>query len=98
MRGDTVHTMEARVVKSAPGSVSLSWSAVAGADQYELRFFASDLTERGRVNLGPATEVEILAGQLPVGLSPGEVLLWQAVALKGSDVLQQSATATIQLP
>jgi hypothetical protein len=48
--------------------------------------------------MGPETRVELLAGQLPVGLVSGEVLLWQAVAMKGQDVIAQSATSTITLP
>lgn len=98
MRGDTTRTMDARIVATEPGKVTLQWSAVSGAEQYELRFYGADLTERGRVNLGTETRVELLAGQLPVGLAAGEVLFWQAVALRGTDVVQQSATASIRLP
>lgn len=98
MRGDTTRTMEARILASEPGRVTLQWSAVSGAERYELRFYASDLTERGRVDLGSQTRVELLTGELPAGLVAGEVVFWQAVALRGSDVVQQSATATIRLP
>jgi hypothetical protein len=90
--------MRADLVSSAEGKALLRWSAVAGADHYELRFFGTDLSERARLGMGPETRVELLAGQLPVGLVSGELLLWQAVAMKGQDVLAQSGTATITLP
>lgn len=98
MRGDAAGSFRAQIQSQAEGRATLTWTTVTGADHYELRFYAQDLSERGRVDLGPETRVELLAGQLPVGLLSGEVMLWQAFAMKGQDVLAESPTATIRLP
>ncbi len=98
MRGDAAGSFRAQIQSQTEGRATLTWTAVTGADHYELRFYAQDLAERGRVDLGPETRVELVAGQLPVGLLSGEVMLWQAFAMKGHDVLAESPTATIRLP
>ncbi len=98
MRGEADGPFRAEIRTQGDGRATLQWTTVAGAERYELRFYAQDLSELARVAQGAATRADLVAGQLPAGLPAGQVVLWQAVALKGGDVLAESPTSTVRLP
>ena len=82
----------------AGGAVELSWEPVAGADRYQVAFFATDLTDLAHP--APTTEPRLVLapGALPAGLSRASSVLWQVTARRGSEPLAVSETAPLRLP
>jgi len=70
--------------------VHLGWSAVPGADAYQLRFFSPSLAELGRV--GPVTgeSRDIPVSELGFPLADGDTVLVRVVGLAGGDVIATS--------
>jgi len=82
----------------APGSVTLSWSRVSGADSYRVTFFGADLTEVARRDSLTTNSLVLQAGELPPGLQSGQRVAFAVAALRGGDTISDSKAQFIQLP
>jgi hypothetical protein len=80
------------------GGVELSWPPVAGADSYEVRIYRSDLEELARLRPTPEARALLTRADLPASATPRTTALWKVVALRGGDVVQESAPAPVRLP
>lgn len=99
MRGPETGTgVEVRAPVESAGAVTLAWRPVRGADRYEVRFYATDLSDLARLPAPAGDRLELRRGTLPPPLSSGERVLWQVVALHGGDVLARSRTRSLRLP
>ena len=93
--GDPGRTsLEVSVTKAGGGR--LTWSAVAGADEYRVIFFGPDLRERARIEMLTVPELDLRS--LPAGLEAGEEVAVQVTALRSGAVLAESRTTTVRLP
>lgn len=82
----------------AEGGVDLSWSAVPGADAYEVRIYGTNLEEIVRLRPTPEARLILKRTDLPVSAAPGAVVLWKVVALRDGDPLSESAPSQLRLP
>lgn len=98
LRGGSAHELATATPSYAANGVTLAWSANPEADQYQLRFFSSALTEIGRRDLGRDTSVTLAIADLPAAYAGGETILWRVVALKGGDEIETSAPGSLQKP
>ena len=73
------------------GGYLLSWKPVEGADEYEIRLFAADLTELS--TLGPISALE-----LPVTPADdvADARFWQVVALQAGDAHARSVITALE--
>ena len=89
------------LVLNAPDSVDegvqLSWGDVTNADAYEVRLYASDLTEIARFPV-TGTSLLLTRDMLPAGTGSGTSVLWRVMALQTGDPIDVSPPATLQLP
>jgi len=85
-----LHTPESR----PDGAVALSWSAVEGADRYEVRIYGADLHEIYRSEAA-TTSLVVPRDALPATSSPD--LTWEVRARLGSDVIGVSPPGSIHL-
>jgi hypothetical protein len=79
------------------GGLSLHWTAVAGADEYELHFYSPELRELGSPARTADTTFSLGAGALP-GAVGGDTLLVSIAAMHGEALLARSAPQPIVLP
>jgi hypothetical protein len=84
-------------VRLAGGALEVAWSAFVGADAYEVRLFAMDLTDVAR--FGPVAETHL---SIPVddilSRAPGEhSLLCSVAALSAGDEVAVSAPESVDL-
>ena len=86
-----LHTPESR----PDGAVALSWSAVNGADRYEVRVYGPDLHEVYRSE-ATTTSLVVPRNALPAA-SPGD-LTWEVRARLGSDEIGVSPPGSIHIP
>jgi hypothetical protein len=104
LRGSTEHVAPgagaAPALRSAltPAGLELSWSAVPGADAYEVRIYSPTLEEIARLRPTARTRVLLARADLPPSAAPGTAALWKVVALRAGDPLQESAPAELHLP
>jgi hypothetical protein len=78
-------------------TVRLSWNAYEGADAYEVRLYAADLTDVAR--LGPLADTEVvvdLARVYPAG-KPGTSLYWRVTALAARDEIATSQAGSFEI-
>jgi hypothetical protein len=76
-----------------PGRTMLKWSAVPGAEAYEVRLYGTNLVELQVVDAGTDTSV-LVATELP----PGEVVLWRVFARAGGRDLAISPVRQFEAP
>jgi type IV secretory pathway VirB2 component (pilin) len=85
--------------RAADGAaLELSWAAVAGADEYRVRFFGGTLREIARLDhvTGPMLRLE--RNSLPAGLHPGAELMVEVAAVRRGDVIAVSNPRAMRLP
>ncbi len=80
------------------GSISLSWTAMTGADAYEVRIYGPDLSEVYRHPAAAETSTVIARSLLPADLPPSLDLTWRVYALSGGDVIEISGPGSIRAP
>ncbi|HXV14972.1 MAG TPA: hypothetical protein VEC56_12270 [Candidatus Krumholzibacteria bacterium] len=80
------------------GSIRLSWTAMPGADAYEVRIYGPDLSEIYRHPATPETSAEVTRSALPADLPSTLDLTWRVYALSGGDVIEASAPGSIRTP
>jgi len=78
--------------------LELSWEPVAGADRYEVAFFASDLGDLAHAPATSEPRLVLSLATLPSGLTRGSTVLWQVSARRGDTPLAQSETSPLQIP
>lgn len=79
-------------------TVRLSWRGLGGADRYEVRIFAPDLSPVAV--LGPFEDTSCvvdLGGAYPDGAS-GMRLLWRVIALQKGDEIEASRAGSFEIP
>lgn len=83
-------------------SIHLSWTAMAGADAYQVRLYGPDLNEVYRHPDLAGTSVVIarsaLSENLADDLTPSLDLTWRVYALSGGDVIEVSEPGSIRAP
>ena len=79
-------------------SIHLSWTAMAGADAYQVRLYGPDLNEAYRHPDLAGTSVVIDRSVLSDDLPPNLDLTWRVYALSGGDVIEVSAPGSIRAP
>lgn len=77
------------------GSIHLSWSAMAGADQYQVRLYGPDFSEIYRSANTSSTSLSVDRSSLP-NLPPSLDLTWRVYALLQGDVIATSAPGSIR--
>jgi hypothetical protein len=77
--------------------IHFSWSAVPGADAYEVRLFDDGLDEVHHAGPVTAPEVVLDRSALPA-LAPGTSLTWRVLARRGGDVVETSSPASVTIP
>ena len=80
------------------GGLEFSWQPVAGADDYEMRLLAPDLTVLDRRSSAGAARMRLEAAELSKLYGEGQVLVWQVEARAGTDPLVASAPMIFALP
>jgi hypothetical protein len=78
------------------GSILLSWTAVPGADAYQVRIYGPGFTEVYRHPDVAETSAVIDRSSLPSDLPPQLDLLWRVYALQSGDVVQVSDPGSIR--
>lgn len=78
------------------GSIQLSWSAMAGADQYQVRMYGPDFGEIYRSDNTTATSMIVDRAALPPSQSSHLDLTWRVYALSQGDVIATSAPGSIR--
>ena len=101
LRADAVDSQpfslnEAQV--DASGAIRLSWTAMSGADGYEVRIYGPDLSEVYRLPETRATTAIVDRTTLPADLPATLDLTWRVYALSGGDVIEVSAPGSIRAP
>jgi hypothetical protein len=79
------------------GRWRLAWTAVEGADAYQVRFFSSDLDPLAQIEPVPVLSIGVTRDQLGADAASGNVVLWRVVALRGGDIIATSPVGTIAL-
>jgi hypothetical protein len=82
----------------ATGAIRLSWTAMAGADGYEVRIYGPDLSEVYRAPSTTETSAVIDRAALPANLPATLDLTWRVYALSGGDEIEVSAPGSIRAP
>lgn len=99
LRGDpgapTVAVREARL--DAAG-LSVAWSAVAGADDYEVRVYSAELAELARLNANGDTVLTVPPSGLAFRAVPGQPLLLRVFARRGGEAIADSPPLPLVLP
>ncbi len=80
------------------GGLELSWSPMRGADRYQVRLVAPDLTDLAALDSITVPHVELRHANLPARITPGTLAMWQVVALRGRDTLGVSLATPIRVP
>jgi hypothetical protein len=80
------------------GALELSWEPVAGAEGYEVRFFATDLSDLARIPAGAKSRLPLDPAHLPAGLHRGAIVLWQVAAQSRGAVIATSEAGTLRIP
>jgi hypothetical protein len=78
------------------GDIRLSWSAMKGADQYQVRLYGPDFGEIYRSPSASGTSLEIQRSALPANLPPSLDLTWRVFAISQGDVIATSAPGSIR--
>ena len=81
---------------AADGSIHLSWSAMTGADQYQVRIFGPDFAEVYRSANVSETTLVVERSALPANLPPTLDLTWRVSALSQGDIIATSAPGSIR--
>jgi hypothetical protein len=81
---------------AADGNIHLGWSAMSGADRYQVRLYGPDFSEIYRSSNTPETALTIDRGALPSHLPPTLDLTWRVFALSQGDVIATSAPGSIR--
>lgn len=81
----------------AGGLIHLSWSALPGADQYQVRIYGPDLGEIYRSDASAETSLTIDRSALPATLPPTLDLTWRVYALATGDVILVSPPGSIRV-
>jgi hypothetical protein len=85
--------------RAAPeGPIRLRWAARPGADSYRVRLLDTSLTTvfESPALADTSTEVDPSAREIAAG--HGDRLLWQVIALRQGEVLEESAFGVLQIP
>lgn len=82
----------------ASGAIHLSWSAMAGADGYQVRIYGPDLSEVYRLPETRETRAVVDRTALPDQLPATLDLTWRVYALSGGDEIEVSAPGSIRAP
>jgi hypothetical protein len=101
MRGTHEGTAAApEALRAVPGEgqVTLTWSAAAGADDYQVTLYSADLTEIVRLPPTADTKVVVTHADLPPPAAAGTLALWRVTARAQGDELGVSAPGTLRLP
>lgn len=101
LRDDTVTAQpfslnEAQV--DASGAIHLSWTAMAGAEGYQVRLYGPDLSEVYRLAETRETSAVVARTALPADLPATLDLTWRVYALSQGDVIEVSAPGSIRAP
>ena len=97
LRGPAAPTIETHVAAGA-GSVTLRWRRFGNASRYEVRFYATDLSDLTRVDAHGALELTLRHAAPPARLASGARVLWQVVAFAGDAELARSQTRSLIVP
>ena len=95
LRGNGAAALALDAPSFGASAVRLSWSAVPGADAYEVRVLGPDLAELSRREVS-GTSVEVPLAEL--GAPSGSVLGWKVTALRAGERLATSSTGTLRRP
>lgn len=79
------------------GSIHLSWTAVPGADAYQVRIYGPNLTEIYRHPEVAETSIVIDRSLLPSDLPPKLDLMWRVYALQAGDIIEVSEPGSIRV-
>ena len=95
MRGSESAALEASVARGA-SAAAFTWTAVPGADRYEVRIYATDLVTVLAVHeAGDATRWSLPGTEYPEALARGEGVAWQVTAYQGDTPIAQSRLQTL---
>ncbi len=78
------------------GTIRLSWSAMTGADSYQVRIYGPDLSEIVRLSDIAETTTTVARSALPPDLPPSLDLTWRVYALSGGDEIEASEPGSIR--
>lgn len=81
---------------ASDGSIHLRWSAMAGAEQYQVRLYGPDFREIYRSTNTVATTLDVDHSALPANLPPTLDLIWRVYALSQGDVIAISTPGSIR--
>jgi hypothetical protein len=81
---------------AADGSIHLSWSAMTGADQYQVRIYGPDFGEIYRAPNTTETALNVDRAVLPANLPATLDLTWRVFALSQGDVIATSEPGSIR--
>lgn len=82
-------------VRDPSGALRLGWSAVAGADRYEVVVHGEGFAERERIDAGARTGCVIPAESLATLAAAGGTLYWRVLAYQKGDLVAQSRIAPL---
>ncbi len=94
----TVGVFAARPPRAAPDGVVLEWGAARGADAYLVRFFGTDLVDRATLGPVTATSCRVAEDSLPPGLTHGDRVMFEVVALARGERIGRTAPRTVEVP
>jgi hypothetical protein len=85
-------------VTGPDGTIRLAWSAVEGAERYEVRLYSTTLVELARLPATPDTLAELRREHLPSKVPTGSSIIWRVAALRGSEELGISTPGSLIAP
>lgn len=86
-----------QAVVGAGGGIHLSWSALPGADQYQVRIYGPDLGEIYRSEATNTTSLVVDRSALPSTLTTALDLTWRVYALATGDIIMTSSPGSIRV-
>jgi hypothetical protein len=96
VRGESQAT-DAAGLRAVPGGWELTWTAVAGAESYDVVLLDPELREVARISGLRETRLLLSRAALPAGVTVGVPLLVEIDARSGPGVFQVSVPAAIEL-
>jgi hypothetical protein len=91
--GPAAAALEVRAARLDDAGLSVEWNTVGGADAYEVRVYAADLSELARLNANGDTVLAVSPSELSFRAVPGQALLVRVFARAGG--AERAASAPV---
>lgn len=95
---ETLGAIEADARNPVRSVLRIQWTSCAGAEEYEVCFWAQDMRELGRYRTGRTNSILLDLQEVWRPVAPSRQLYWRVVALARERELAASDLRSLQLP